>query len=82
MENTDSFEKGYELLQVEDSKLVEICNDPNQKAWKFIDEETGLLVFKTIYQLNMPLTHAIRMINDNKLREKWDKDFYGVENLG
>ena len=85
MENTpkiDSFEKGYQMLQQEDSKLTQICNEENQKAWKFIEEETGLLVFKTVYKVNMPLSHAIRMTSDNKLRMQWDKDFYGFEDLG
>ena len=59
-----------------------IGNEPAQKAWKFIDETTGLLIFKTIYQVEMPLSHAYRMSNDNKLRQKWDKEFFGYEEVG
>ena len=81
-QDTASFEKGYNLLMAENANMKLIGDEPNQKSWKFIDESTGLLVLKSVYQVEMPLSHAYKMSDDNKLREQWDKEFFGFEDLG
>ena len=61
--------------------MTSITDTPTLKAWKNIDPEThnANLYFRAT--MEMPLEHAIGMLEDMKLREKWDDGFYGFEQV-
>ena len=72
------FPKGLSMLQgkgIGELKPIK-ANKENVETFTFKDPDTGFTSFKAVANLSMPYKHAIRLVEDMRLKQKWDSKFY------
>ena len=81
---TDPFQKGINILSGNGSSDLQPIKNKSKdvKAFTYIDNETQKTGFMAVARLEMPVSHAMRLVLDMKLRQKWDKIIYDYKVIG
>ena len=78
-----NFQKGLDILEgkgITDIKPLK-NSEENVETFTFKDPDTGNTSFKAVAVLPMPYKHAMRLVEDMRLRQKWDSAIYDYETI-